>query len=66
MLSTPQTNGDVDLFKPNHHLALITQPILGARSRKKDKSDSITNSRRSSFNDSPSLILPNNRVKFFF
>jgi len=66
MLSSSQANGGADLFKPNHHLALITQPVLGARSRKKDKTNSITNSHRSSYNDSPSLILPNNRVKSFF
>jgi hypothetical protein len=60
MLSSPQTNG-VDHFVPSHHLALITQPILGARSRKKDKIGSISNSHR---NLSPSFILPINRVKF--
>ena len=63
MLSTSQTNGGADLFKPNHHVALMTQPVLGARSRKKNKTDSLANSRRSSLNVSPSLILPNNRVK---
>ncbi len=66
MLSSPQTNVRTDLFKPHHHLALITQPVLGARSRKKDKTDSTTNSRRSSLNDSPSFILPINRVKIRF
>ena len=50
MLSSSQPN---DLFKPHHHLALITQPVLGARSRKKEKNDS----RRSSLNESPALIL---------
>jgi len=66
MLSSHQTNAGVDIFKPNHHLSLITQPVLGARSRKKDKIDSITNSRRNSINDSSSLIFPINRVKYFF
>jgi hypothetical protein len=75
MLTSPRTNGG-DNFVPSHHLALITQPVLGARSRKKttttniiletptkDKLDSMTNSRRSSYNDSPPLILPINRVR---
>jgi hypothetical protein len=74
MLTSPRTNG-ADHFVPSHHLALITQPVLGARSRSrkktnnisletsaKDTIDSMTNSRRSSFNDSPPLILPINRV----
>lgn len=81
MLTSPRTNG-ADKFVPSHHLALLTQPMLGARSRSrkkqtaiaietsssssltKDKLDSMTNSRRSSYNDSPPLILPINRVKF--
>ncbi len=77
MLTSPRTNG-ADHFVPSHHLSLITQPVLGARSRSKrktrniiletstatkDKLDSMTNSRRSSYNDSPPLILPINRVK---
>ncbi len=80
MLTSPRTNG-ADHFVPSHHLALITQPVLGARSRsrrktknivietptsKKDKLDSMTSSRRSSYNDSPPLILPINRVKLKF
>ncbi len=65
MLSSPQTNSGADLFKPNHHLALITHPLLGARSRRKDKIDSVTNSRRSSYNDTSLLTLPINRVKCF-
>lgn len=76
MLTSPRTNG-VDHFVPSHNLALLTQPVLGARSRSrkkttnivvetsdKDKLDSMTSSRRSSYNDSPPLILPINRVKF--
>jgi len=63
MLSSPQTNGTANLFNSNHHLTLITQPILAARSRKKNKIDPITNNHRSSLNDSPSIILPINRVK---
>ena len=62
MLSSSQAHVANDLFKPHHHLALITQPILGARSRRKDKLDSLSHSRRSSFNDSPALILPVNQV----
>ncbi len=75
MLTSPRTNG-VDNFVPSHHLALITQPVLGARSRlrknptniivqtsTKAKIDSMTNTHRSSYNDSPPLILPINRVK---
>lgn len=71
MLTSPRTNG-VDHFVPSHHVALITQPVLGARSRSKkttattttkDKLDSMTNSRRSSYNDSPPLVIPINRVK---
>lgn len=58
MLSSSQPNTSNDLFKPHHHLALITQPVLGARSRKKDKHDSLNNSRRNSLNESPALILP--------
>ncbi|CAF1070982.1 unnamed protein product [Rotaria sordida] len=76
MLTSPRTNG-ADNFVPSHHLALITQPVLGARSRlrkkptniivetstsTKEKLDSMTNSRRSSYNDSPPLILPINRI----
>jgi hypothetical protein len=77
MLTSPRTNG-ADHFVPSHRaVALITQPVLGARSRlrkktnniiiqtpssTKDTIDSMTNSRRSSFNDSPPLILPINRV----
>ncbi len=74
MLTSPRTNG-ADHFVPSHHLALITQPVLGARSRlrkkptnilvqtsTKDKFDSMTNTHRSSYNDSPPLILPINRV----
>ncbi|CAF3522726.1 unnamed protein product [Adineta steineri] len=76
MLTSPRTNG-ANHFVPSHHLALITQPVLGARSRlrkkttnmidetsttNKEKSDSMTNSYRGSYNDSPSLILPANRV----
>jgi hypothetical protein len=60
MLSSPRTNGAANLFNSNHHLTLITQPILAARSRKKNP---ITNNQRISFNDSPSIILPVNRVK---
>jgi hypothetical protein len=77
MLTSPRTNG-ADNFVPSHHLALITQPVLGARSRSrkktnniivetststKDKLDSMSNSHRHSYNDSPPLILPINRVK---
>ncbi len=78
MLTSPRTNG-ADHFVPSHHLALITQPVLGARSRSRKKTttnfildsatstqdqvDSMTNSRRSSYNDSPPLILPINRVR---
>ncbi|CAF4205116.1 unnamed protein product [Rotaria sp. Silwood2] len=65
MVSSSQTHVDDDLFTPNDHLALITQPILGARSRKKDKIDSKINSHRSLYNDSPSLILPINQMKKF-
>jgi hypothetical protein len=80
MLTSPRTNG-ADNFVPSHHLSLITQPVLGARSRSrkkttniivetststKDKFNSMINSRRSSYNDSPPLILPINRVKFKF
>ncbi|CAF4841939.1 unnamed protein product [Rotaria sp. Silwood1] len=76
MLTSPRTNG-ADNFVPSHHLSLITQPILGARSRlrktttniivdtstsTKEKLDSMTSSRRSSYNDSPPLILPINRI----
>lgn len=82
MLTSPRANASEN-FLPSHHLALITQPVLAARSRSrrkttttttstnilaetsnKDKFDSMTNSRRNSFNDSPPLILPINRVKF--
>ncbi|CAF4090956.1 unnamed protein product [Rotaria sp. Silwood2] len=76
MLRSPRTNG-ADNFVPSRHLALITQPVLGARSRSrkkttniivetststKEKLDSMTSSRRSSYNDSPPLILPINRI----
>ncbi|CAF3426014.1 unnamed protein product [Rotaria socialis] len=75
MLTSPRSNG-VDNFVPSHHLALITQPVLGARSRSrkktniivetststKEKLDSMTSSRRSSYNDSPPLMLPINRI----
>ena len=63
MLSPPQTNGPGNLFNSNHHLTLITQPVLGARSRKQTKIDPITNNRRSSCDDLPAIILPINRVK---
>ncbi|CAF0979092.1 unnamed protein product [Rotaria sordida] len=63
MLSSSQTNIDHDLFTPHDHLALITQPILGARSRKKDKIDSKTNNYQSSYNNSPLLISPINQVE---
>lgn len=79
MLTSPRTNV-TDGFIPGHHLALITQPVLGARSRSrkkaniiietstssKEKLDSMTSTRRSSYNDSPPLILPINRVKLKF
>ncbi len=58
MLSSPQTNGSGNLFNSDRQLTLITQPILGARSRKKPKIDSITNNHRNSYND---LLI--NRVK---
>lgn len=75
MLTSPRSNASEN-FLPSHHLALITQPVLAARSRSKrktttnilvetsnkDKFDSMTNSRQSSFNDSPPLILPINRI----
>ncbi|CAF4295587.1 unnamed protein product, partial [Rotaria sordida] len=61
ILSSSQTNIDHDLFTPHDHLALITQPILGARSRKKDKIDFKTNNYRSSYNNSPLLTSPINQ-----
>lgn len=64
MLSSAPNHAGVDLFKPNHHLSIITQPVLGARSRKKDKIDSISTSRRSSYNDTSLLTLPITRVKY--
>ncbi|CAF1386119.1 unnamed protein product [Adineta steineri] len=57
MLSPPQTNASNNLFNLNHPFTLITQPILGARSRKKDKIDSITNTRRNSYHDSSILSI---------
>jgi len=81
MLTSPRTNA-TDHFVPSHHLALITQPVLGARSRSrkktttniivetspttKDKFHSMANIHRGSYDDSPPLILPNNRVKLIF
>ena len=65
MISSPRANGAGDLFNSNHNITLITQAILGARSRKKNQADSVTDSRRTSFNDSPGLVLPNNQVIFF-
>ncbi len=72
MLTSSQ-NPPTDNFLPSHHLALITQPVLGARSRKKgnqillqtpmqEKFDATNHQRRNSSNHSPSLILPTNRV----
>lgn len=72
MLTSSQ-NPPTDNFLPSHHLALITQPVLGARSRKKgnqillqtpmqEKFDATNHQRRNSSNHSPSLILPINRV----
>ncbi|UJR24856.1 hypothetical protein I4U23_006225 [Adineta vaga] len=70
MLTSPRTNS-VDHFVPNHHLSLITQPVLGARSRSrkksidsikenstihKDKLHSMSNIHRRSYDDSPPLI----------
>ncbi|CAF1050046.1 unnamed protein product [Adineta ricciae] len=63
MLSSPPANATGHLFSSNQHFKLITQPILGARSRKKDKFESIITSRRSSYDDSPPLIFPVHRVE---
>lgn len=71
MLTSSQ-NTTAENFLPSHHLALITQPVLGARSRKKgnhvllqtptqEKFDA-TNRQRT--NHSSPLILPINRVNF--
>jgi hypothetical protein len=65
MLSSPQTNGSNAIFNPNHHLTLITQPVLGARSRKKHHIDSITSTHRTEYTHSPSIISPIKQVKFF-
>lgn len=76
MLTSPRSNASEN-FIPSHHLALITQPVLGGRSRSrrktsnilvetstsnKEKFDSMTNSRQSSFHESPPLIFPSTRV----
>lgn len=50
MLTSSQTT-TAENFIPSHHLALITQPVLGARSRSRKKN-----------HPSPPLILPINRV----
>ena len=80
MLTSPRTNS-AENFVPSHHITLITQPVLGARSRSrkkttniivetttstKDQFDSMANNHRNSYNDSPPLILPINRVMFTF
>lgn len=59
MLSTSQTNVGADLFNPTRHVTLISQPLLAARSRKKNSNDSVINSRRSSFNETISLTSSN-------
>ena len=70
MLTSPRANS-VDHLIPSHHVALITQPVLGARSRSRKKPTNIpeetsrrnkANTHRGSYNDSPSLVIPAHRV----
>ncbi|CAF1587059.1 unnamed protein product, partial [Adineta ricciae] len=70
MLTSPRTNS-VDHLIPSHRVALITQPVLGARSRSRKKPTNIleetssrnkANTHRRSYNDSPSLVIPVHRV----
>ena len=74
MITSSGTN-PVDQLISNHHVALITQPVLAARSRSKknripqspsmdkDNLNSLSTHHRHVFNDSPQLILPVQRVK---
>ncbi|UJR23918.1 hypothetical protein I4U23_026890 [Adineta vaga] len=64
MLSSPHNNGTGHLFTSNHHFKLITKPVLAEKSRKRtNQIQSITNTRRTSYNDSPSLILPIHQIE---
>ena len=65
MLSSSETNISRHLFSLNRHCSLMTQPALGARSRKKNQFDPITPNHRNPSNDSPSFISSLNQVKVF-
>lgn len=66
MITSPGTN-PVDQYISNHHVALITQPVLAARSRsKKNRIQQPMNTdkdHRDFSNDSPQFISPIHRVK---